>query len=434
MHALLLRLSLALAADPGLADLDAAAARARALTISGPAPGQRLTQKQESALLSAQLRDRARAVQEAERIAGALILSGDPQVQVAALLRLGWIQVEFGEAIRESYVPPRLSLDQVDLYRLGLEDRVFGIFDIASTAALQAEALAPPGSPESTELLRLYLALRRDPGRVEDLACAPRPPGPSGRRRDILVELKPQVAHLRSDLETHAGCLPPELTQELSVLDEQLAEALTDGDASMAPDLQVFVSVATEQVHEALAKACGVSDHLPAGEPPEAAPPDPSPAAAPIPDLAGLRAALDLAVAHPQDAPQPSCLRGPTSEAALLRLGALRSVERAAQGLGGSAAHRALADAFTQASRDLGAHLPAAGLVVPSAEVARQAAGARWAAARADQHLWAIATDAQASEAERSQALDDLVSLTRWRLMLEATRPPEPIDARRVER
>ena len=446
MRALLLLLSLALAGDPSLADLDAAAARARGLSLSGPAPGQVLTRKEADVLLMTQFKARARGVQEVHRVAGALISSGAPDVQLAALLRLAWVELEFGEALRDSYVPTYLTEDQGELYRLGLEDKVHITHDHAFAFVVQANKLVQPGSPESIELARLWLAIRYEPGPAMEHVCAP-PPPPLPRRHPgrVLEDLKAVQLHLQLDLSTFESCLPPDLLQYAREVTEQTAAVIAEQDTSIAPDVKPFVDDLTSQLHEALPSACDVRDHLAVSASPAAAPavvapatvapPPPVPviAASEIHDLDELNSALELAERSPQDAPQPSCPRGPPTERAGLLLGALRSVEQSAQGLSSAASHLTLAAAYTRASRDLAVSLPASALIEASTAQLRQQQGALWAATRADAHLMAVTQDLDATEAERIRSLAELEQLTRWRWLLQATRLPEPRDLRTAE-
>lgn len=264
---------IALAADN--AELEAAIARARALSIDGPPAGAMLTRKEEDALLLRQLRARTEAVHEVEQIAGALLTDGIPSDDVQVLRRLAGTHLEFSLAIQRLQVPSYLGPDEAQFYQMSLEHKALASRDEARVLARRALDALGPEAPK-VELLDtwqlVYEAARAEA--TELPRCVARSPSSkSGGARAAarLAQAEGELEHLASDLARWRACLPAE---EVKMADAVVAEAtrvFPGDDPSMASDVATFIEVSLEQIHQELPRMCGVTDHaatLPAPRPP----------------------------------------------------------------------------------------------------------------------------------------------------------------------
>lgn len=100
-------------------ELDAALA----LQISGP--DRPVNDKQEAKILTDQLISKAKAVQKIEGSYLDIIKTGAGEFGLAALVDLGGLYENLAETLRGAYAPPKLTEEQLELYRMGLEDKAY---------------------------------------------------------------------------------------------------------------------------------------------------------------------------------------------------------------------------------------------------------------------------------------------------------------------
>ncbi len=93
------------------------------MKIDGPkgSMGRKATDK----LLTKQLTDKAKAVQEMEATYAEIINTGAGEWGLAALVRLGQAYENMGETLKNSHVPAYLTTDQKELYTMALEDKIY---------------------------------------------------------------------------------------------------------------------------------------------------------------------------------------------------------------------------------------------------------------------------------------------------------------------
>ena len=77
------------------------------------------------AKMAQQLKDKKAKLEEVAKAYGQVILLGDPETAVASLTRIGLAFASFADAIRNSPDPKGLTLDQLEIYRAGLEQLIF---------------------------------------------------------------------------------------------------------------------------------------------------------------------------------------------------------------------------------------------------------------------------------------------------------------------
>jgi len=106
-----------------LADLGWAAYAA--LAIDGPGAGRTLSPRQTDALLEAELLAKVRALAALEKAYAAVVTPGAGEWAMAAAARIGAAHEEMSAALAASYVPAYLTPDQREIYRMGLEDRIY---------------------------------------------------------------------------------------------------------------------------------------------------------------------------------------------------------------------------------------------------------------------------------------------------------------------
>jgi TolA-binding protein len=110
--------------------------RALALSISGP--DRPMTGKKETEVLKNQLVGKAKAVQEIEQSYLKIIQTGAGEYGLAALVDLGQLYENLATTLRSAYVPPNLTEDQIELYKMGLEDKAYPNEEKAVQAFSQA--------------------------------------------------------------------------------------------------------------------------------------------------------------------------------------------------------------------------------------------------------------------------------------------------------
>jgi tetratricopeptide (TPR) repeat protein len=109
---------------------------ALALRISGP--DRPVSDKQEGEILKDQLISKAKAVQAIEASYLDIIKLGAGEYGLAALVDLGGLYENLAETLRGAYAPPKLTADQLELYRMGLEDKAYPNEEKAVQAYTQA--------------------------------------------------------------------------------------------------------------------------------------------------------------------------------------------------------------------------------------------------------------------------------------------------------
>ena len=94
-----------------------------ALKISGPKG--KVSRKQEDKILTDQLVAKGKALQEVEKTYAAIIQTGAGEWGLAALVQLGRAYENMGESLENSHIPSYLTNDQIEFYRMDLEDRIY---------------------------------------------------------------------------------------------------------------------------------------------------------------------------------------------------------------------------------------------------------------------------------------------------------------------
>jgi hypothetical protein len=110
--------------------------KALALSISGP--DRPMSDKKETEVLKNQLVGKAKAVQEIEQSYLEIIKTGAGEYGLAALVDLGQLYENLATTLRSAYVPPKLTEDQAELYKMGLEDKAYPNEEKAVQAFSQA--------------------------------------------------------------------------------------------------------------------------------------------------------------------------------------------------------------------------------------------------------------------------------------------------------
>lgn len=110
--------------------------KAMALSISGP--DRPVNDKKEAEILKNQLVGKAKAVQEIEQSYLEIIQTGAGEYGLAALVDLGQLYENLANTLRGAYVPPKLTEDQAELYKMGLEDKAYPNEEKAVQAFTQA--------------------------------------------------------------------------------------------------------------------------------------------------------------------------------------------------------------------------------------------------------------------------------------------------------
>ena len=109
---------------------------ALALTISGP--DRPVNQDKETEIVTNQLLGKKNAVQEIEKAYVDIIKTGAGEYGLAALVDLGGLYENMANTLRNSYTPPQLTADQLEIYRARLEDSAYPNEERAVQAYSQA--------------------------------------------------------------------------------------------------------------------------------------------------------------------------------------------------------------------------------------------------------------------------------------------------------
>ncbi len=99
-------------------------AKYAAKQIDGPGTqkiGRRATDK----LLAKQLKEKAQSLQAMEQTYANIINTGAGEWGVAGLVRVGQAYENMAESLENSYIPAYLSADQVEFYKMALEDKIY---------------------------------------------------------------------------------------------------------------------------------------------------------------------------------------------------------------------------------------------------------------------------------------------------------------------
>ena len=110
--------------------------KAMALSISGP--DRPVNDKKEGEILKEQLIGKAKAVQEIEQAYMEIIQTQAGEYGLAALVDLGQLYENLASTLRSAYMPPKLTEDQRELYKMGLEDKAYPNEEKAVQAYTQA--------------------------------------------------------------------------------------------------------------------------------------------------------------------------------------------------------------------------------------------------------------------------------------------------------
>ena len=89
-------------------------------------------------ILLQQLGDKAKSLQEVEKIFIDIITTGAGEWGLGCLVELGKAYENMGETLRTSYIPPYLTEDQKEIYRMQLDDKIFPQTEKAVTAYSEA--------------------------------------------------------------------------------------------------------------------------------------------------------------------------------------------------------------------------------------------------------------------------------------------------------
>ena len=81
---------------------------------------------------------KAKAVQEIEKAYLDIIQLGAGEYGLAALVDLAGLYENLADTLRTAYVPPKLTADQAELYKMGLEDKAYPNEEKAVQAYSQA--------------------------------------------------------------------------------------------------------------------------------------------------------------------------------------------------------------------------------------------------------------------------------------------------------
>jgi len=95
-----------------------------AKAIDGPGT-QKLGRRATDKLLAKQLTEKAQSLQAMELTYANIINTGAGEWGVAALVRVGQAYENMGDSLENSYIPSYLSEDQIEFYRMALEDKIY---------------------------------------------------------------------------------------------------------------------------------------------------------------------------------------------------------------------------------------------------------------------------------------------------------------------
>jgi len=94
-----------------------------ALAITGPGAG--ASRQMQDKVSGEQLKDKAKTLQEVEAAYVQIIQTGAGEWGIATLVRLGQAYEDMADKLRTAYAPDYLTEDQVELYRMNLEDLAY---------------------------------------------------------------------------------------------------------------------------------------------------------------------------------------------------------------------------------------------------------------------------------------------------------------------
>lgn len=127
-----------------------------AMTIDGPKS--KVSQRQEDKVLGDSLMAKAKTLQEVEKLYAEIVATGAGEWGLAALVNLGQAYENMGDSMINSHIPTYLTEDQIEFYRMNLEDTAYQ----QQEKAVQAYSLALEKSYElNLYNERLALATRR---------------------------------------------------------------------------------------------------------------------------------------------------------------------------------------------------------------------------------------------------------------------------------
>jgi tetratricopeptide (TPR) repeat protein len=99
-------------------------AKYAARQIDGPGT-QKLGRSATDKLLAKQLKEKAQSLQAMEQTYASIINTGAGEWGVAALVRVGQAYENMAATLQNSYIPAYLSQDQVEFYKMALEDKIY---------------------------------------------------------------------------------------------------------------------------------------------------------------------------------------------------------------------------------------------------------------------------------------------------------------------
>ncbi len=88
-------------------------------------PSSKMNRKQEDAFILKSLTDKAKALQETEKLFLDIVGTGAGEWGLASLVKVGQAYENMGEALRGSPCPSYLTAEQCEIYKISLEDKVF---------------------------------------------------------------------------------------------------------------------------------------------------------------------------------------------------------------------------------------------------------------------------------------------------------------------
>ena len=101
-------------------------------------PDRKLPQKQENKFLTEQVVAKAKSMQAVEKTYSDILNTGAGEWGLASLCKLGQVYENMGESLIKSAAPSYLTEDQLEIYRMQLEDRAYPNIERATAAYSQA--------------------------------------------------------------------------------------------------------------------------------------------------------------------------------------------------------------------------------------------------------------------------------------------------------
>lgn len=213
----------------------------------------------DSALVQA-LKRKARALDELEVIC-ALPVEGDPRARAAHVSALASAYEEFAGDILASTIPPYLTGDQVEIYRLYLADRAEALNQKSGQAAAMLQELDPQRASRQRSVEPSLAAQERAREQIVQnfeiygQRTTPR----SGSHGSVRAELVRQIKELKALVADDAGCLSEASRGEAAELFEVAEMVLNEEDASMYADLEVITSDLLLRLREEVQRNCGAA-------------------------------------------------------------------------------------------------------------------------------------------------------------------------------